>query len=217
MLAHVAVPLADRRRASAVRRFPPGCGRHHNAAAGRPRVALPSSTADLPLLNSSARAAAKTASPTPRRTLPSATSSGTERPDRSVGNGRNAAAAAAAAVAARRVSAVRRYPTGCGRGVAVSKPLALAGEGGAGATKPTAVVCNGEAKARACDKEAVLLDRALDHGESDSNGGVKNGGGGDAGAREEGGGKPWVVTGLMAAPFLPWAKYGRRSQRLKLL
>jgi hypothetical protein len=41
------------------------------------------------------------------------------------------------------------------------------------------------------------------------------GGGGDAGAQEEDSGKPWVVTGLMEAPFSPWAQHGRRSQRLK--
>ncbi|KAL6839637.1 hypothetical protein ACP4OV_030576 [Aristida adscensionis] len=212
-----AVPPADRRRASAVRRFPPGCGRPHNAAPRPPpQHPFPSSTAHLPLVKPSARTAAKTASPPPTQTLHPAAYSGTQGPDRGAGSVRRAAAAA---LAARRISAVRRYPPGCGRGVAVSKPPALAGDGEAGAGRPTAVACEGEAKARVRDEEAVLRDRALDLGEFDCNGEMQNGGGDGVGVPdpEEGGGKPWVVTGLMAAPFLPWAQYGRRSQRRKLL
>ncbi|TKW19656.1 hypothetical protein SEVIR_4G034700v4 [Setaria viridis] len=114
------------------------------------------------------------------------------------------------------ISAVRRYPPGCGRVVAVSKPLASLGEAGseADAGKPTAVEGNVDAKARACDREVMMPASALDLGEFNSNGGMQNEGGGDAGAQEEAGGKPWVVTGLMAVPFLPWAQHGRRSQRL---
>ncbi|OEL34344.1 hypothetical protein BAE44_0004636 [Dichanthelium oligosanthes] len=212
------------RRASAFRRFPRGCGRHHNAATGLPsRYPLPPTAAAAtatkpPLPNPSpARAANKTAPSQPKRTRPAAAPSGAEGSSRGVGNGRKAAAA----VTARRVSAVRRYPPGCGRGVAVSKPPPSMGEAGAG--KPTAAVGNGEAMARACGREVMLRASALDHAkfnsnalddaEFNSNGGMKNGGGGDAVAQEEGGGKPWVVTGPMAVPFLPWAQHGKRSQR----
>ncbi|RLN11561.1 hypothetical protein C2845_PM09G03120 [Panicum miliaceum] len=220
MLASVAVLPADRR-PSAFRRFPPGCGRRTNAAARLPpRYPLPATAAAAasnkpPLPNPSlARAANKTAPPQPRRTLPAAAASGAAGPCRGVGSGRKAAAA----LTARRVSAVRRYPPGCGRGVAAPKPPASVGEGQgeAGAGKTTAVVCDGYAMARPCDLEVALLASALDHAEFNSNGEMQNEGGGDAGAREGVGGKPWVVTGLMAVPFLPWAQYGRRSQGLNV-
>ncbi|PUZ62216.1 hypothetical protein GQ55_4G338900 [Panicum hallii var. hallii] len=211
MLASVAVLPADRH-ASAFRRFPPGCGRHTNAAARLPpRYPLKATAASEPPLPnpSPARAADKTAPPQPRRTLPAASSSGAAGPVRGVGSGRKAAAA----VTARRVSAVRRYPPGCGRGVAAPKPPASMGEGQgeASAGKTAAVVCDGYAKARPGDLEVALRVSALDDAEFNSNGGMQNEGGGDAGAQEGVGGKPWVVTGLMAVPFLPWAQYGRRS------
>jgi hypothetical protein len=69
---------------------------------------------------------------------------------------------ASTAVTVRRASAVRRYPPGCGRGVAVPVPVAkpsvlvVESEGWVGASKPLAELCM-ETKARACDKEAVLL------------------------------------------------------------
>jgi len=118
-----------------------------------------------------------------------------------VGNGGKAAAA----VTARCVSAVRRYPPGCGRDVAAPKPPASVseGQGESGVGKTTAVLCTSYAEARPCDRE-----------EFNSNGGMQNEGGGDACAHQGVGGKPWVVTGLMAVPFLPWAQYGSRSQRL---
>ncbi|KAJ1258020.1 hypothetical protein BS78_10G041600 [Paspalum vaginatum] len=221
MLASVALP-ADHHRASAFRRFPPGCGRHHNASAGPPpHHPLPITTAAAktkpPLPNpSTASGATKTAPPQPKPSIHAAASLGTAAPCRGVVNGRQAAAA----VTVRRVSAVRRYPPGCGRAVAVYKPPAsvgkVASEAGASKIKPLAVGGNGtDSKARACDREMMLRKSALDHAEFNSNGGMKNGGDGDADAQEEGGRKPWVVTGIMAVPFLPWAQYGRRSQRPK--
>ena len=103
---------------------------------------------------------------------------------------------------ARRVSAVRRFPPGCGRGVAAPEPPASVGEGKgeAGAGETTAVQRDSYATARPCDPE-----------EFSSNGVVQNEGGGDAGAQEGVDGKPWAVTGLMAVPFLPSAQYGSRS------
>lgn len=131
-----------------------------------------------------------------------------------MGNGRKDAAA----VTVPRVSAVRRYPPGCGRGVALSKSRPPDSEGEAesedGSGKPSAVVGHGDAKARAWeDGEVMLRASALDGAEFSSNGGMTNGGDGDAGAQEEGGEKPWEVSGLMAVPFLPWAQHERRSQR----
>jgi hypothetical protein len=216
MLASVADLPADRR-ASAFRRFPRGCGRHRNAAAGLPpRFPVPATTAaatKAPLPNPSlARAANKSAPHRPTRIPPAVASSAAEGGGRGVGNGRKPAAAVSARCV---VSAVRRYPPGCGRGrgVAVSNPppLASLGEAGskAGAGKPTAVVGNGGAMARACDREVPAS--ALHLAEFNSDGGMQNEGGGDAGAQEEGGGKPWMVTGLMAVPFLPWAQHWRRS------
>nr|CAB3466996.1 unnamed protein product [Digitaria exilis] len=168
----VAVVPADRR-ASAIRRFPPGCGRRrrHNAAATRlphadplPITSSSSSSAAAaakpPLPNPSiARAAHKAAPPRPRRADSAAAASGAEGNRRGVESGRKAPAAAAVNV--RSVSAVRRYPPGCGRGDAVSKRKAPVGEAGA------------------------------------------------AGAQE----KPWVVNGLMAVPFMPWAQHGRRKSQ----
>ncbi|AQL02122.1 uncharacterized protein [Zea mays] len=205
------------RRASAIRRFPPGCGRPHKPAAGPPPYhRIPTAAAAKTkhtLPNPSARAATNTAPPPPRQTLSATASLGAEAPDRGVGSGRNAAAV----VTVRLVSAVRGYPPGCGRGVAVSKSKPPDSEDEAeredGAGNPSAVVGNGDPKARACDGDVMLRASALDHAEFSSNGGVTTGGDGDAGAHDEGGGKPWEVTGLMAAPFLPWARHERRSQR----
>ncbi|CAD6337716.1 unnamed protein product [Miscanthus lutarioriparius] len=216
--------LASNRRpsASAVRRFPPGCGRHLNVAAGPPLYQyhqLPTTAAAAKpkptLPNPSARGGTNTAPPPARRTLPATASFGAEAPCRGVGNGRKAAAA----VTVPRVSAVRRYPPGCGRGVALSKSKLPGSEGEAesedGAGKPSAaVVGHGDPKARAWeDGEVMLRASALDRAEFSSNGGMTNGGDGDAGAQEEGGEKPWEVSGLMAVPFLPWAQHERRSQR----
>ncbi|CAL5044583.1 unnamed protein product [Urochloa decumbens] len=214
MLDRVAV-LPDGRRPSAIRRFPPGCGRHHNAGARLPpRYPLPATAAAAkpPLPKPTpARAPKKPAPPPPGRTLPAAASSGAAGPGPSVGNGGKPAAA----VTVRRPSAVRRYPPGCGRGVAVSKPPASSGEAGseAGAGKPAAAVGNGDAKARACEMEVMLLRAAApNRAEFNFHGGMQSEEGGDAGAHEEGGGKPWVVTGPMAMPLLPRAQHGRRSQ-----
>nr|CAB3469505.1 unnamed protein product [Digitaria exilis] len=199
----VAVVPSDRR-ASAIRRFPPGCGRrrrrHHNDAATRlphadPLPITSAAAAKPPLPNPSvARAADKAAPPRPRRATPAAASYGLEEPRRvGVGSGRKAPAAAAVNV--RSVSAVRRYPPGCGRGVAVSKRKAPVGESGAG--EPTEMVGNGETKAG-------------DLAQFNSNGVVlSTGDAGTAGAQE----KPWVVNGLMAVPFMPWAQHGRRKSQ----
>jgi len=210
--------LASNRRPSAVRRFPPGCGRPHNVAAGPPLYhQLPTTAAAAKtkptLPNPSARGGTNTAPPPARRTLPATASFGAEAPGHGVGNGRKAAAA----VSVPRVSAVRRYPPGCGRGVALSKSKTTDSDGEVesedGAAKPSAVVGNGDPKARACDGEVMLRASALDGAEFNYNGGMTNGGDGDAGAQEEGGEKPWEVTGLMAVPFFPWAQHERRSQR----
>lgn len=225
---------ADRRVASAVRRFPPGCGRPRNAAAQKPLRPHPSSATKPPLPNPSARAAATTTTPLPGGTVP------------------------AAEVTVRRASALRRYPPGCGRGVSVPKPpelvvegegmppaLMVAGEGEAAARKPPALVLEGEdeasvmkpqalvlegegetgaskppselcieAKENVCDREAVFCECAIDDGDFSSDGWMEDGGSyGDAAAQEEGCGKPSVVTDLMTAPapapFLPWAQHGR--------
>ncbi|TVU12604.1 hypothetical protein EJB05_46255, partial [Eragrostis curvula] len=225
MLVGVAVLPYDRRVASAVRRFPPGCGRPRNAAAQKPPRPLPPSTTKLPLPNPSARAATGAAAPPPRRTIPAAAASGTVETDRGAGN----EGEATPAVTVRRVAAVRRYPPGCGRGVAVAKLPALVGEGEAGASessvlvgvgeavasKPLAEVCI-EAKGKACDREAALCECAIGDSEFNFDGGMENGiGGGDAGAQEEGSGKHWVATALMEEPLIPWAQHGRRSQRPK--
>ncbi|EER87839.1 hypothetical protein BDA96_10G043700 [Sorghum bicolor] len=215
------VMLASNRRASAsaVRRFPPGCGRPHNVAAGPPPYhRLPTTAAATTktkptLANPSARGGTNTALPPARRTLPATASFGAEAPDRGVGSGMTA-------VTVRRASAVRRYPPGCGRGVALSKPKPpdssegeVESEDGAG--KPSAaVVGHGGPKASAWeDGEVMLRASELDGAKFSSNGGTTNGGDGDSGAQEEGGGKPWEVSGLMAMPFLPWAQHERRSQR----
>ncbi|KAG2609397.1 hypothetical protein PVAP13_4KG034200 [Panicum virgatum] len=206
MLASVADPPADRR-ASAFRRFPPGCGRRTNAAARLPprhplQATAAAAASEPPLPNPSlARAANRTAppAPQPKRARPAAaSSSGAAGPGPGVGSGGEAAAA----VTTRRVSAVRRFPPGCGRGVAAPEPPASVGEGKgeAGAGETTAVQCDSYATARPCDPE-----------EFSSNGVVQNEGGGDAGAQEGADGKPWAVTGLMAVPFLPSAQYGSRS------
>ncbi|XP_039845447.1 immediate early response gene 5 protein-like [Panicum virgatum] len=235
MLASVADPPADRR-ASAFRRFPPGCGRRTNAAARLPprhplQATAAAAASEPPLPNPSlARAANRTAppAPQPKRARPAAaSSSGAAGPGPGVGSGGEAAAAVTTArrvsavrryppgcgrdvaapkpkppASARRVSAVRRFPPGCGRGVAAPEPPASVGEGKgeAGAGETTAVQCDSYATARPCDPE-----------EFSSNGVVQNEGGGDAGAQEGADGKPWAVTGLMAVPFLPSAQYGSRS------
>ncbi|KAF0910785.1 hypothetical protein E2562_004758 [Oryza meyeriana var. granulata] len=115
---------------------------------------------------------------------------------------------AAEVVLVRRASAVRRYPPGCGRGAAVSNAGAPAGEGRAEPSKEQSALCNGEAKAIAGDQKVVV--------DADFNGWM-NCGGDTGGAEEEGGGRPWDLTGLMVLPFLPWAQHGRRSQRQKPL
>ncbi|CAN6215099.1 unnamed protein product [Urochloa humidicola] len=200
------VPVPPSGRPSAFRRFPPGCGRHANAGAGlRPRYPAAAAKPPLP------KPAKKPTPPQPGRTLPAAASAGAAGPGLGVGNGGKAAAA----VTVRRPSAVRRYPPGCGRVVAASKPTASLGEAGSevGAGKPVAVVGNGDAKDRVCDLEEMLLRAAAPgRAEFNSNGGVQSEEGGDAGAQEEGGEKPWVVAGPMAVLFLPWAQHGRRSQ-----
>ncbi|CAN6202546.1 unnamed protein product [Urochloa humidicola] len=218
MLNRVAV-LPTSGRPSAVRRFPRGCGRHHNAAGAAglpPRYPLPATAAatkpPLPKGSTPARAANETAPPQPGRTLPAAASSGAAGPGPGVGND---VRKAAAAVTVRRASAVRRYPPGCGRGDAASKPPASSGEAGseAGAGKTVVAVGNRDARGRVCELEVMLLRAAApDRPEFNSNGGVQSEEGGDAGAQEEDGGKPWVVSGPMAVPFLPWAQHGRRSQ-----
>ncbi|CAN6165119.1 unnamed protein product [Urochloa humidicola] len=189
------VPVPPSGRPSAFRRFPLGCGRHRNAGAGLPpRYPATAAAAAKPPLPKPgpARAAKKPTPPHPGRTLPAAATAGVAGPGPGVGNGGKAAAAVTVTV--RRPSAVRRYPPGCGRGVVVSKLPASLGEAGSevGAGKATAAV--------------------PDRAEFNSNGGVQSEEGGDAGAQEEGGGKPWVVAGPMAVPFLPWAQHGRRSQ-----
>ena len=144
MLASVAVPPADRH-ASAIRRFPPGCGRRTNATARLPpRYPLQATAAaapEPPLPNPSLACAANTtAPPQPTRTRPAAAG-----PGRGVGSGGKAAAA----VTARCVSAVRRYPPGCGRDVAAPKPPASVseGQGESGVGKTTAVLCTSYAEA----------------------------------------------------------------------
>ncbi|CAN6179344.1 unnamed protein product [Urochloa humidicola] len=187
------VPVPRSGRPSAFRRFPPGCGRHANAGAGLPprypaTTAAVAAAAKPPLPKPApARAAKKPTPPHPGRTFPAAASAGAAGPGPGVGN----EGKAAATVTVRRPSAVRRYPPGCGRGVVVSKLPASLGEAGSevGAAKATAVVGNGDAKETTA--------------EFNSNGGVQS---------EEGGGKPWVVAGPVAVPFLPWAQHGRRSQ-----
>ncbi|KAL5226095.1 hypothetical protein ABZP36_012734 [Zizania latifolia] len=212
----VALP-ATRHRASAVRCFPPGCGRHHRAANSPEQEQPRPSTADLLLPpKPSARTATKAPSHARQPLLTVA-----EGPDRGEGNGSAAGieVPAAAVLLARLVSAVRSYPPGCGRGAAVSNPGTLVGGGDAEPSRPqAAVVCNGEAKAIAGDQKVAVCEGTLDRGDSDSNDGLNCGG--DVGdPLEEGGGRPWNLTGLMLAPFLPWAQRGRRrrSQRRKLL
>uniref|UniRef100_A0A0D9YV67 Uncharacterized protein n=1 Tax=Oryza glumipatula TaxID=40148 RepID=A0A0D9YV67_9ORYZ len=124
----------------------------------------------------------------------------TEGPDRGEGNGLVAGIEVPAAievVLVRRASAVRRYPPGCGRAAAASKP-----------SKAQSASRNGEAESIAGDQKVEV--------NAGSNGWM-NGGGDAGGAREEFGGRPWDLTGLMLPPFLPWAQHGRRSQRQKFL
>uniref|UniRef100_A0A0E0L7V0 Uncharacterized protein n=1 Tax=Oryza punctata TaxID=4537 RepID=A0A0E0L7V0_ORYPU len=193
--------LAAGHRASAVRRFPPGCGRDHRAAHPPEQPSPSTTTTNLlrPPPNASVRAATKSPK-LARQPLLAVASPG---PDRGEGNGLVAGIevpAAAEVVLVRRPSAVRRYPPECGRGVAVSKP-----------SKEQAALRNGEAKTIAVDGDQRV---EVDAG---SNGWVNCGGDGGGVRQEEGGGRPWDLTGLMLPPFLPWAQRGRRSQRQKLL
>ncbi|KAG8093943.1 hypothetical protein GUJ93_ZPchr0012g20606 [Zizania palustris] len=214
----VALP-ATRHRASAVRIFPPGCGRHHRAAHSLEQELQPRpSTADL-LRPPKPSARTATRAPSHARQTVLTAAEGTDRVE---GNGSTAGieVPAAAGLLARLVSAVRTYPPGCGRGAAVSNSGTLVGGGDAEPNKPhAAVVCNGEANTTAGDQKVVVCEGTLDRGDSDSDDGL-NCGGDVGGPLEEGGGRPWNLTGLMLAPFLPWAQHGRRrrrSQRRKLL
>jgi hypothetical protein len=169
----LAVPPTHRRAASAVRHFPPGCGRPGNAAAGKPPRPLPPSTTKPPLLVPTLRSATTTAAPAPRRMVPAAASSGTAGTNNGAENGREASTA----VTVRRASAMRTYPPGCGRGLPVPVPVAVAmppalvveGEDEAGASKQLAELCI-EAKAKVCDREPVLCECAIDDGEFISDG-----------------------------------------------
>lgn len=192
--------LAAGHRASAVRRYPPGCGRDHRAAhpPGQPGPSTTATNLLRPPPNASARAATKS----PKLARQPLLAVATEGPDHGEGNGLVAGievpAATTEVVLVRRASAVRRYPPGCGRGAAASKP-----------SKAQSAPRNGEAESIAGDQKVEM--------DAGSNGWMDCGG--DAGGvrQEEGGGRPWDLTGLTLPPFLSWAQHGRRSQRQKLL
>ncbi|KQK19873.1 hypothetical protein BRADI_1g50980v3 [Brachypodium distachyon] len=186
------------RRASAVRRFPPGCGRQPSNASQPPHRLVRFAADDG-------------APPTPSASWRAARFPGTQGHGRGWGDGSmdGIDALAAAEVIARRASAVRRYPPGCGRSVAAPKPeplVAMEGEKSeGGAIELLAAVCDVEAKAIAgAQKVALCGSTALEGGESGSNGGVESGGRG---------GEPLLVAELASSPLLPWAQRGRRSQQ----
>ncbi|CAM0912752.1 unnamed protein product [Alopecurus aequalis] len=204
---------AVRRGASAIRRFPPGCGRKHRDAAQPPLRLVPVSFAanDGPPPNPTARAAAKTSS------APAARLPGTEGHNRGRENGPMSRTKdpAAAEVVVHRLSAVRRYPPGCGRGFAVPKPeaSAVACEGEGGAIELLAEVCDVEAQAIDGDQEVVPSASTLDNGEANSDG-VGCTMGEDGGSALEGcGGGPSIANGTIPAPLVPWAQHGQRSQQ----
>ena len=122
-------------------------------------------------------------------------------------------APAAAAEVVRRLSAVRRYPPGCGRGVAVPRPEALvvAREGYCGAIDLLAAVCDVETQAIDGDQEVVPSASTVDVDNGDAN---SDGGGEDGGGTLEGsGGGAWIANGTIPAPLVPWAQHGQRSQQ----
>uniref|UniRef100_A0ACD5XQJ5 Uncharacterized protein n=1 Tax=Avena sativa TaxID=4498 RepID=A0ACD5XQJ5_AVESA len=207
---------AVRRRASAVRRFPLGCGRQHSNAAPPPRrpVPTPYSANGAPPPNPSARAAAaKTSSSPAADRFP-----GTEGHDRG-GAGApisGTKAPAAAEVVVRRRWAVRRYPPGCGRGVPVPKPetSVVARDGEGGSIEVLVAACDVEAQATAGDREVVPSASTLENGEAKSDGAGKSGG--DGGGALEGCGSPGppsTANAIMLAPLVPWAHHGQRSQQ----
>lgn len=112
-------------------------------------------------------------------------------------------APAAAEVVTRRLSAVRRYPPGCGRRVAAPKPeapVAVMREEEAGAIDLLAAVCDVEAEALAADRKAVGSD-----GEGKS--------GGDGDSALEGCGSPGPPRDMAEITLVPWAQHGQRSQQ----
>uniref|UniRef100_A0A0D9WLU2 Uncharacterized protein n=1 Tax=Leersia perrieri TaxID=77586 RepID=A0A0D9WLU2_9ORYZ len=199
--------LAAGHRATAIRRFPPGCGRHHRPT-HPPAPSTTTTTAAASLLRPP-HAWTKTTS-LPRQPLLAVETDG--RSDRGEGNGSVAGIERPPAEVelVRRASAVRRYPPGCGRGSAAAVPSVgvSAGEGGAKPSEEQSGLCNGDEKGSDGDQKVVV--------DADSNGGMDCGGDSGGGAEEEeeegGGGRP----GLMLPPSLPWAQHGRRSQRRKL-
>uniref|UniRef100_A0ACD5ZP37 Uncharacterized protein n=1 Tax=Avena sativa TaxID=4498 RepID=A0ACD5ZP37_AVESA len=206
--------LAVRRRASAVRRFPLGCGRQHSNAAppSRRPVPTPYSANGGPPPNPSARAAAKTSSTPAADRFP-----GTEGHDRG-GSGAPIAgtkAPAAAEVVVRRRWAVRRYPPGCGRGVPVPKPetSVVARDGEGGSIEVLAAACDVEAQATAADQEVVPSASTLDNGDANSDGAGKSGG--DGGGALEGCGSPGPPCTETAIMLAPWSQHGQMSQQLR--
>ncbi|KAF7093540.1 hypothetical protein CFC21_095945 [Triticum aestivum] len=193
---------AGRRLASAVRSFPPCCGRQQGNAAQPPRrpAPVPSAANDPPPRNPYARAATKPSSPPAAARLP-----GAKGHDRGEADGPMAGtrAPAAAEVVTRRLSAVRRYPPGCGRVVAAPKPeapVAVAREEDAGAIDLLAAVCDVEAEALAADRKA-----------DGSDGEGKGGGDGDGALA--GCGSPGPPRDMAEIALVPWAQYGQRSQQ----
>uniref|UniRef100_J3MBA1 Uncharacterized protein n=1 Tax=Oryza brachyantha TaxID=4533 RepID=J3MBA1_ORYBR len=159
--------------------------------------------------NASARAATKAPNHLARQPLLAVAFSGTDGPDRGEGSGPvdGIESPPAEVVLVRLASAVRRYPPGCGRGIAVPNAGAPAGQGG---LKAQSALRNGEAKAIASGDCKVVVVGA------DSNGWM-NCGGDAGGAEEEGCERHWNMTGIMLPPFQSWAQHGRRLQRRKLL
>ncbi|KAE8776951.1 hypothetical protein D1007_50313 [Hordeum vulgare] len=204
---------AGRRLASAVRRFPPGCGRQQGNAAQPPRrpSPVPSAASIGPPPNPYAPAAAKP-SPTPAAArLP-----GTGGHDRGGADGPTAGirAPAVAEVVTRRLSAVRRYPPGCGRRVAVPQPeapLAAVPEDDAGAIDLLAAVCDFEAEALAAYRKGVPC--AGDGGEADDGSEGKGKGGGDSVGALAGCGNPGPPQDMAGIALVPWAQHGQRSQQ----
>jgi hypothetical protein len=212
---HAPTPLhAARRRASAVRRFPPGCGRQHSNAAPPPRRAVPapySANGDPP-----PKPSAKTSSTPAAARFPENEAHDRGGPHEPVTGTKDPADAE---VVVRRLSAVRRYPPGCGRGLAVPKPEGSAvtsdGEAG-GAMELLAAVCDVETKAADGDQELLPSASAVDNGDASSDGAGKSGGDGGGGALEGCGSPgpptpPCTMAGITLAPLLPWAQHGQRS------